>query len=150
MTSIRPSSVRQRILREHGSLRGMLNELRALVLALQGGDESQLGRVRSLAESLREELLAHVDLEDAMLAPTLREADAWGPARADDLLRHHKEQRVELSSLHPIHTSTLDASALAEKLKLFIHGLELDMQHEESDLLSCLRDDVLGVDVEDG
>jgi hemerythrin-like domain-containing protein len=150
MVSIPPSSVRQRILREHGALRVMIGEMRHVVALLPHGGKAQLARARVLADKLCDELVQHLDLEELMLVPAPREADAWGPVRAETLVEHHAEQRREFTALRHASIAPHDADALAKKLTDFVDSLETDMVHEERDLLGCLRDDVLGIEVEDG
>jgi iron-sulfur cluster repair protein YtfE (RIC family) len=150
MVSIAPSSIRQRILREHGALRALLSELQQQVAILPLGGAQQVQRTIALTDTLYTELMQHLDLEDLVLVPALREADAWGPVRARELVGHHATQRQELAALRHERTASLGAQQLADRLTSIIDGLHADMFHEERDLLGCLRDDVLGVDVEDG
>ena len=144
MTSIRPSEVRGRILRDHEALRRHLDELATVIHALRDGDESAVGHAVSLCEQILKELSRHLDLEDAVLAPTLRELDAWGPIRAERLLRHHVQQREQLGAIaeksHAEHTP----AALAVVLADLVEDLRADMAYEERDVLSpeLLRDDL--------
>lgn len=144
MTSIRPSEVRGRILRDHQALRRHLDELAAVTHALRDGDDSAVGHAISLCERLLSELSRHLDLEDAVLAPLLREVDAWGPIRADRLLRHHVDQRAELKAIAERSHAEHAPIALAAVLADLIEDLRADMAYEERDVLSAdlLRDDV--------
>jgi hypothetical protein len=78
----------------------------------------------------------------------LREADAWGDVRAKGLLDHHVEQRRELQDLQS--QPPPDARALSHRIEALVSDLRKDMAYEERELLATLRDDVLGIDVEDG
>lgn len=150
MVSIPPSSIQQRILKEHAALRAMTRDLRRVAAGLPGGGESQLERARMLAEKLCDELTQHLDLEELVLVPALHEADAWGAVRANTLIDHHAEQRREFDAMRINLRAQHDAAAIALQLTVFADSLDTDMLHEERELLGCLRDDVLGVAVEDG
>ena len=144
MTSIRPSEVRGRILRGHEALRRQLDDLASVTHALRDGDDSAVGHAISLCEELLIELSRHIDLEDAVLAPLLRDVDAWGPIRAARLLRHHVDQRAELKLIAERSHSEHAPITLAAVLSDLIEDLRADMAFEERDVLSAdlLRDDV--------
>jgi iron-sulfur cluster repair protein YtfE (RIC family) len=102
-------------------------------------------------EALYRDLRDHLDFEDALLAPALREADAWGGIRADQLERHHREQRQALRELSERSRSEPPV-ALVQTVTSLIADLRADMTHEERDLLSCdlLRDDLVALDASGG
>jgi iron-sulfur cluster repair protein YtfE (RIC family) len=141
--------VRQRILREHESLRKLLEDLHRAASALEGGGSAALRRAIGACERLYAELRDHLDLEDQILAPALREADAWGEVRAGRLLQHHVEQRRELQALQS-EPPPADPQSLKQRIESIVSDLRSDMAYEERELLATLRDDVLGIDVEDG
>jgi len=144
----RPSRIRKRILREHDALRATLEEL-SQTIATKDFDAA---RVTALSRQLGEQLRAHVDHEDALLLPALREADAWGQVRADQLAQHHAQQRAALGEDQLDTQLRAPRAELATWLRGVIDDLRTDMEHEERELLSVelLRDDPLGIDVEDG
>lgn len=122
----------------------------AAVLAAAG--HASLERALALGHELRREFNAHLDLEDRLLVPALRDGDAWGEIRAQQVAAKHGELRQELQAL-PLHESCpLDPCALAARLIAVIEALRADMAREEHGVLTpeLLRDDVLGIDVEDG
>lgn len=149
---MRPSGVRRRILEEHRQLATGLDQLEQLAARLeQEGDAviaSAVDRARDFYEQLRE----HIDLEDAILAPALREADAWGEVRASKLEKHHRDQRIELKALGELDVETTDPAQLAARIRAFVQEVREDMRHEEEGVLSAdlLRDDVTSVDAEGG
>lgn len=151
MGPLKPSQVRARILREHSVLRWQVDQLAELAVGLAAGDASASARVLVLAQALYRDLHEHIDFEDALLLPALRECDAWGPVRAADLAQHHALQRVQLCELAE-RSAAASPFALAHLVTDIIVELREDMAHEDRDLLSAdlLRDDVVAVDAEAG
>jgi len=155
---MRPSEVLTLIKFEHAELRERLALLEAHLIALSGGDPAGLALVLEHARGLSARLGEHVDLEDALLAPTLRSADAWGDQRASALIAHHADQRRDiaallaaLTDLTPRHDAWT-AVELVCTVRDFAAELERDMRHEESELLDpdLLRDDVISIAPEAG
>jgi hypothetical protein len=144
-----PGEIRERITLEHTVLRGKLAELEGMLSQLEHGWASCSDAERS-CRALYEKMCAHLDLEDAVLVPALREVDAWGGVRADSLLQHHQAQRQELRVL--LDPENTDVARLSRRLSLIIAELRADMAHEERDILSLnlLRDDVVAIDFSDG
>lgn len=148
MPSMRPSHVRTRIADEHASLREELDGLEALAARLEAGDSGAAAEAHARCTAFYDQLRDHIDLEDAILAPALREADAWGDARADALLKHHREQREALNHLGGAAPASLSNAELAVRLRALIADIRLDMKHEDDALLdpALLRDDVITID----
>jgi iron-sulfur cluster repair protein YtfE (RIC family) len=147
MGSTRPSDVRALILREHAAIAVSLADLAA---AVNPPAQVSTTHTMHLCRKLYKQLSGHLDLEDEVLVPVLRDSDAWGDVRADTLLRHHQAQRQELKFLAG--TDAPEAPELADRLTQLIDELRKDMAHEERHLLSAdlLRDDVLAINLEDG
>jgi len=143
-----PSAVRDRILDEHRVLRRMLGEAVELADAVLEGDDEARARLFESSRELYQTLLRHVDLEDAILAPVLRETDVYdGPVRADELEKEHVEQRQELrEALAAVETE--GASGLARSIKEFVPRVMKGMVHEEQSLLTeaVLKDDPIHID----
>lgn len=144
-----PSEIRKTILDEHDEMRRQLLELgRALKQAM-----TDLNELKSLTKSLLERLTAHTQREDRILVPALREADMWGPARAEQLTRHHVEQRQTLTELlHRLESEDIGADELQTIAQGIIKELRDDMNFEEKNYLreTILRDDVVSIGMEDG
>lgn len=151
-THPRPSRIRKRILHEHVALRSKLEELSAAVASLEAGNTRSTSHALDLAAALYIDLRAHIDHEDALLVPVLRDADAWGKVRADQLAHHHAQQRAVFSEASLRAQKGAPVSAVAVWLRNLIDELNADMADEERELLTVevLRDDLLGIDVEDG
>ena len=149
----KPGSVRQRILHDHQALRARITEVDALArrtLAEESGLDAEL---RAAGERLQREMVAHLDLEDRLMLPALRAADAWGEERAQLVEREHREQRAELARiLDLLRDGGVTPREVANTLEAFFEALLADMQHEERAMLDgdLLRDDVIGIDVEAG
>lgn len=143
--SDKPSEIRKRILEEHEQLRALIRQVDAAASkVLEGGNADAPTTLRQLCGAMHVALSAHLDLEDAVLAPALRETDAFGPDRADELLRQHAEQREILAEALAVAKSvTMDPAELARHTKKLIKSLMEDMAHEDRDLLNphLLRDD---------
>jgi iron-sulfur cluster repair protein YtfE (RIC family) len=155
---MRPSEVLSRIKYEHAELRERMVLLETHLAALSDGEPSGLAQVLEHARGLSARLAEHVDLEDALLAPTLRAADAWGDQRASALIEHHRDQRrdiaallVALTELSTHHDAWTGVELLCT-VRAFAADLERDMRHEECELLDpdLLRDDVVSIAPEAG
>lgn len=115
---------------------------------LDNDDETVLPLLRELWSALHVALSAHLDLEDVILAPALRETDAYGPDRADELLVHHAEQREMLArALERAKDPQTTAVDLARDSQRLVEYLMHDMAQEDRDLLNpnLLRDDIINV-----
>jgi CBS domain-containing protein len=140
--SLRPSEVRARILSEHEVLRTIYAQTETSACSVLDGDAEAGAALREQCNELYRTLLRHIELENAILAPALHDADAFGPVRAQELLREHARQREAL--LAALHSA--DASSeiqLAEGVRALLAELAIDMAHEERALLNpeLLRDD---------
>ncbi|MDH5671462.1 MAG: hemerythrin domain-containing protein [Myxococcales bacterium] len=149
---MRPSAVRERIVEEHARLRQQLDALDSAANRLETEGQAALPEALELSRGFHEALRDHIDLEDAILVPTLREADAWGPERADRLAEHHRQQRAEIRALGEADAAEADPVALADRLRQLCREIREDMKHEESGVLSAdlLRDDPVAIDAEGG
>ena len=146
------SEVRSIILAEHEVIRGMLREIDTIAKGAitSGGDASML---RGRGRALHQKLVAHLDLEDRVLVPALRDSDGWGEERARQLSEEHQEQRELLEYiLKQLGSQSRTTRVLGRTLRNFVDVMLDDMNHEESAILrgDVLRDDVVGIDVEAG
>ena len=95
---MKPSEVRSRVLSDHERLRRDLDRLGDLAGVIRNGHVA-LATLRADTEVLLARLEAHMHWEESYLLPALREADAWGVERAEQLTRDHREQRELLDYL---------------------------------------------------
>lgn len=142
-----PSEVRERILRAHEEVRGLLDEVEGEARRLlEGGGD--FARLRSLAFDLERSIGDLIEKEQDLLEPTLRGTDAWGDVRAEQLERVHERQRralaesreaVEQGRIHPTRLAEIVAQAASE--------IRADMEKVERRSLGreLLKDDLVTV-----
>ena len=143
-----PSEVRRRILEEHGKLRRLLIDLDALADAVLQGNSGLGARLRDKSTEIYELLRDHIDLEDRILAPALRETPGFGELREQRLLEHHAEQRKQFEdALAELRVGPPSPQGLARRIRELVADIRLDMAHEDKDLLNpdLLRDDPINV-----
>src|SRR4051812_33464422 len=123
---MKPSEVREQIGHQHLQLRILFVEVRA---ALDGAGDPRPAMLK-LVHEVRE----HLDAEDRLLLPALREIDIWGALRAAEVAEEHAEQRARLSYLRELaqRGDRRDAVAVTRAL---VAELTADMNAEEHDLL---------------
>ncbi len=144
---MQPGAVRERILNDHQELRRELDRLEAL------GSGAAVELVRQRLAALLGMLRSHIELEDAILLPALREADEWGPYRAAELERHHREQHTSLDAmLAACADGATGSGRLMEILRDLMEELRRDMAHEERAYLAeeILSDSIVAANVETG
>lgn len=132
-----PCEARVRILSDHDRLRVLMTRVSASAAdALR--DMSHRPKVRDALAALRGELEDHLDYEEDVLVPLLRGADAWGPARAENLLKDHSGQRALLVALtEDARDDVRSPEALAEEIAWFVQSFERDMCDEEATFLNA-------------
>ena len=150
-----PSQVRLQALSDHGALRQQLDGLEQA--AREAADAPRAdGACRALREALSvlaQTLERHLDLEDGILVPALREIDAWGEVRAASVEEEHARQRHALTDLdHTCAELAEDLDQLVAFALTFAAELRCDMAAEETDVLSAnlLRDDPVTVNQTSG
>jgi len=148
---LRPSEVRARILAEHRVIRGLAQTIVQLAGQVLEGDEQADAPLRERSREMYQTLLRHIELEDTILAPIIRDVDSFGPVRAGQMQTEHERQRKEL---HDALAALDDSSAmgLAATTRELVKALLIDMGHEERALLheDLLRDDLISVDTSTG
>jgi hemerythrin-like domain-containing protein len=109
---------------------------------LAKGDRSALGPLRAFSLMLYQKLIAHIDLEDRILAPVVRDIIGWGPSLHADMVEEHAHQREHLESdIADLKTGSIPDEHLAASVDGFVESLMRDMDAEENRLL--LRSDLL-------
>jgi Hemerythrin HHE cation binding domain len=138
---MRPSEVRDLVGRQHVQLRILFVEVRGTL-----EDDP-----RRAIERLVREVWQHLDMEDRVLVPALRELDAWGPVRAAEIDAEHARQRAELNYLRDLARHG-ERELAVEGARTLLDELVADMDAEERDLLDpdLLRDDVIVIDQSGG
>lgn len=146
-----PSEIRLRILEEHQQLRELLDEIeRAATKAPEHDPQKEAeDTLRAAAARLHEVLTRHLELEEKILVPALRDADGFGPARVEELLTEHEEQRADLEfAIGRAARSLGSYEHVRTHLLRLCERLREDMTHEEDEFLSkdLLRDDIIRIE----
>jgi len=154
--SMAPSQVRSVIMAEHTHLRRLFDlaeESADRVLSGGGFGDAAVQAIREHAGHLRTALFAHLELENRVLVPAIREVPAFGSTRADQMLIEHEEQKTMVNStLMLLDDRNQPAAALAAEVKRLVEGLRKDLVLEEEALLNefLLRDEMIPDDAEAG
>ena len=128
-----PSVVRKIILDEHTQLRRKLSEIETL---LKSKDHSKL---KEAITGFTRLFLSHIEKEEKILRPVLKEIDAWGGVRVDRMNQEHVAQRAQMKEI----VERVQYGKPAEYLSLievFVREIYLDIQAEEKE---CLSPDVM-------
>ena len=143
-----PSEVRERILADHVILRRMLErvEVRARRVLQRRGRRSS-GLYDEL-QALEERLRRHFELEERILVPSLRAADAWGAERVAQFHEEHARQREIMDEFARWGESP--SIELALMVWGFVRLMLEDMAEEEKISLNdrVLRNDPIQPDIE--
>ena len=150
--SLPPSQVCELMRSEHNNIRILLDRTddQAREVLMTNGNTQQddvdrdVHALRDAARQLYNALSAHIEFENRILAPALKQTDAWGPLRADGLLSCHAEQKRALEgALMELDDLAQPPKALAAHVELLIQGIREDLENEENTLLcpELLRDD---------
>lgn len=121
----------------HRELRRMLDRLEALVEGMQRNGRADASfYVHS--ENVKRALLAHMDIEDALIVPLLRAIPTHGRSEAEQLMQHHEAQRRWLSTTLDGKKDVPDAETL-RAVQALVHVLRVDMDHEEAALTALAQ-----------
>ena len=138
-----PSQVRERILSDHRALRGLLDRVEVLAHELLEGRTSAARELREQTRVLEERLREHMALEERILAPALRQADAWGSERVQHFRDDHERQRGVLEQVWRARDDSRGGLEFALIAWGLVRLLREDMASEERISLNerVLRDD---------
>ncbi len=134
----KPEAVRRRILREHERIRSVLDHMEALAGRVACGDRASASTLRRWTRELAVAVREHLDLEEEILVPAIREVDGFGDARADALLDEHDAQRALLGRVVDDLCGATNDSALAVGVMELIRALRDDIVSEEREFLGAL------------
>ena len=147
-----PEEARTRVCKDHELLRDLTRKLEEVARSALGNE-----RQRSEVRRVLGELCRHVEqlfaFEESVLLALLREADAWGPVRVEQIVREHEEQRTILLALaEDAEDAARSTGELADELLWFARRFSRDMAEEEARFLTpeALGEEVLVVDQIDG
>ena len=129
--------VRQRIASDHALLRSLSRALIAMSRACDR-DENQRQVIRDVLSQLCCEVERHFRFEEEVILPLMREMDAWGPARVEQLCAVHEQQRAVLIALaEDAEDGERNIDDLAEEMVWFFERFEQEMAAEEQRLLDA-------------
>lgn len=136
------SEIQTRIRDEHAELRSRLQAVDSLLCQFETGNAQAALALRERGLELYERLGRHVDLEESLLVPALREQGGErGLRSADQLIHEHHEQRELLRYLTGrLAGARLPSLLIARELEAFSECLTMDMAHEETTLLPSLTE----------
>lgn len=144
-----PSAVSGIITDQHQALEAMFDELSRVSGLLEQGGPVELAQAIELSLGLCELLLLHITVERELLVPALRDADAWGGARAQELTRRLVERRSAIAALRES-CRTARLASFGGAIDQFIDGCQASIVLAVLTDLSALRDDVVAIDCQDG
>jgi len=142
-----PSQIRQEILRSQRSILQRFEVLEALASAPCPVTAEAL---RTRSAELVPQLIAHIQLDDTLLAPALADTDAWRAFRIERLEAHHDHQREGILQLiTQLTDESADAEGLCQLIRSLAATLKRDFDEEARLMLSSdvLRDDVISLGV---
>ena len=139
-----PSEVRQQILTSQQALFAELEALEALAQAPCPVTAEQL-QARSAA--LVPKLIAHMKLDDSILAPALEDTDAWRAFRLSRLQEHHEHQAEGIVQIVRQLTNPTSDEQLCAVILRVAAAVRADFEEEQRLMLSpdVLRDDLVTV-----
>ncbi|MFO0692125.1 MAG: hemerythrin domain-containing protein [Polyangiales bacterium] len=144
-----PAQVRKRILSEHVRIRGLLDELEMLAkTVVTTGHQDVAGKLRKWTRELGDVLHAHLDLEEEILLPIVRDADGFGPVRVAEMEKEHEEQRAMLASILEELAGTRSVEVLSTGVLELVRAVREDIVEEEELFLSedLVNDTVMPTD----
>lgn len=145
-----PSEVRTRVLAEHEELRMLLDlteEARERVL--KGGSDAEWTTLRRRARHLYRRLQRHMELENRILGPALRDTDSYGEVREEQLKKEHAEQNRALAqALMVLDDRSQSPEDVAKAIGEMVSEIRRDMAEEEALRLDpkLLNDDLVQTD----
>lgn len=133
-----PSQVLDELVRQHGTLRAMMDECEALAERIDAGRGDISALVRGVA-ALRTAFEAHNEFEEQVLRPVLRSLDAFGEVRIEHMFADHVDEHRALR--HRLDGPTGELRATLYELRAHLAG-------EERYFLSAriLRDDLVSLE----
>jgi iron-sulfur cluster repair protein YtfE (RIC family) len=139
--------LRADLMAEHEQLRERLGRMEKLAQAIESGQEvARADRdLRNHMQTLRTELVRHLEREDAVLGPIICNIDAWGKERAQVMEREHAGQHKLLITALDEGQRLVDPLTLAGVTHQLARDLLCHMEEEEQYLLhpEVLTDDLV-------
>jgi iron-sulfur cluster repair protein YtfE (RIC family) len=129
--------VRRRLATDLAVLRSLTRALLQVAHAAEQ-DERQRSLICDVLARLCSEANRHFAYEEEMIGPILRDVDAWGPVRVEQLYSEHEQQRRVLSSLaNDAEAPSRNVGELAGEIEWFFDRFERLISDEEDGLLNA-------------
>jgi len=137
--TLTPAHLLKELLQQHKALRTMMEHCERIAEDLDAGRAAPGALTREVAK-LRVAFDAHNRFEEDLLRPVLRDIDAFGDVRIDEMIADHVSE-------HRAMRQQLGDGPTAE-LRLAIDTLRIHLEAEEKYFLSAkvLRDDLVTVE----
>ncbi len=137
-----PSEVRKLICDQHRDIERRIAEIELL---MQGPDRPIEKTVGAMHE-FTQYFLSHVDQEERILLPVLKDIDAWGDVRVDRMKAEHVEQRAQVKSLLA-RLKTEPSNEVKADIRAFFASLRKDIELEEAEHVhpDVMKDDPVTV-----
>ena len=148
-----PSRLRKRILDDHQVLRGEVAKLKKLAREYEEGIAENLDKLDMQVRSIYGMLLRHMNMEEHLLIPALRESDAFGAERVRLYKTEHESQRASLRHIvKSLGRSESEPRQYLDWVHALAESLLDDMEREEEEFLAAkiLRDDTVSVEAFSG
>lgn len=127
------NKVRRRILDEHTRISGWLAELEHLARRLRTGEPGIPEEVAKRVKNFRTFFFSHLDLEERILVPALRQAGDESVGVADRLIQEHGSQRGMVDRfVQGVAAESAAPVDLAKAVDDFVEDIRADMRAEES------------------
>ncbi len=130
-----PKRLRERLLREHQSLRRSVQAVEGLLDQAEFDREDAVLELRTKTRDLYTSLCDHLEREEQLLSPVLREANAFGEEREAQLHENHRAQREKLAS-QLADSDTMTNTELVASLRAWIPTALQDLEREEREVLT--------------
>ena len=118
---------------QHDALRELIAILRERLQVARHGTEIPVAALAEQTAQLLDTLLEHIDAEDAILDPVLRQKR--GDAVADAMTAHHHAQRDAFQqTIKALRGGELATAYMVTALEDIMGELARDMEHEEKNL----------------
>jgi hypothetical protein len=133
-------------LAEHDALRGLYDGIEQVADSVLAGEPVEDSFFRERCRALRDRVLQEMDAELAELGPVLRDADAFGDVRHEQLRGNHEAQRdAVLSALGDAgKRSALELAGLVKALLPVLRGRMSEQERSALDA-DVLKDDPIDI-----
>jgi iron-sulfur cluster repair protein YtfE (RIC family) len=142
--TLRHGEARALLVAQHAEIDELLHQMQAAaaeVTLAQVDPPAARRKLVAAVSTLREKLCAHMETEEALLAPILESRVEQGPLRLGLLRTEHASQRALLDVLVSVAAIERDPQAIGWRLEWLARDLRFDMKVEERELFARVLDE---------